>query len=312
MQASAFSKALTRKSPIILDGGLSAELGAQGFELDSVLWCADLLRTHPRAIVAAHRAYLDAGAEIVISASYQASRAGFHQFGVASDDADRLIASSVSLARQACDEFAAQNPAAAPRFVAASVGPYGAVLNDGSEYVGRYGVSEDTLRLFHEQRLRLLDGAGADVLACETIPSHAEARVLAGLLADAATPAWMSFACKDGAAICDGTRIEDACATFREHPRVLALGVNCTPPQFVVSLIEKIRSAAPGKAVVVYPNSGERFVAGENRWTGTATIDDVADAVRAWRDAGANIIGGCCRIGPDAIRALAAALQQQP
>lgn len=309
MQASAFSKALTRRSPIILDGGLSAELGAQGFPLDGVLWCAELLRTDPDSLVAAHRAYLDAGAEIVISASYQASRAGFQQLGVAADEADRLIAASVGLARQACDEFAAENPAAGPRFVAASIGPYGAVLNDGSEYVGRYAVSDDTLRMFHEQRLGLLDRAGADVLACETIPSHSEARVLAGLLADAATPAWMSFACRDGSVICDGTPIEDACAPFREHPRVVALGVNCTPPQFVVSLIGKIRSAAPGKAIVVYPNSGERFVGGENRWTGAAMLGDIAHAARAWREAGANIIGGCCRVGADEIRALADALQ---
>ncbi len=301
-----------RKSPIILDGGLSAELGAQGIPLDSVLWCAELLRTDPGSLVAAHRAYLDAGAEIVISASYQASRAGFHQLGVGADEADRLIASSVGLARQACEEFAAQNPALGPRYVAASIGPYGAVLNDGSEYVGRYGVSADTLRQFHEQRLSLLDRAGADVLACETIPSHSEARVLAGLLADAATPAWMSFSCRDGSAICDGTPIEDACAVFREHPRVLALGVNCTPPQFVVSLIEKIHSAAPGKAIVVYPNSGENYVGGENRWTGATTLDDVVRAARAWHEAGANIIGGCCRIGPDEIRALAGALDNAP
>jgi len=309
MQASAFSTLLARKSPIVLDGGLATELEAQGHDLSSVLWSSALLRSNPHAIVDAHRAYLDAGAEITISASYNASRAGFHQLGVDGDEADRLIASSVTLARQACDQFATDNPDAGVRLVAASVGPYGAVLNDGSEYTGNYGISRDVLRQFHDHRLRLLDRAGADVLACETIPSRIEAIVLAELLADVETPAWVCFSCRNAEDICDGTPIADVCALFREHPRVLALGVNCTAPQHVASLIEKIRHAAPHKAVVVYPNSGECYDAGTSNWSGTTQADDFVAFASVWLAAGATLIGGCCRIGPTRIRALARSLQ---
>jgi len=309
MQASAFSILLLRESPVILDGGLATELEAQGHDLSSALWSSALLRSNPRAIVDAHRAYFDAGAEIAISASYNASRAGFHQLGVGGDEADRLIASSVALAREACDEFAADNPGAGVRLVAASVGPYGAVLNDGSEYTGNYGVSRNVLHQFHEHRMRILDRAGADVLACETIPSRLEAIVLAELLADVVTPAWVCFSCRNAQEISDGTPIDEVCAIFREHPRVLALGVNCTAPQHVASLIEKIRCAAPNKSVVVYPNSGESYDAGSMDWSGSVGVDDAVAYVPDWLAAGATLIGGCCRVGPAQIRAIADTLR---
>lgn len=308
MQSSAFSTLLSRGVPVVLDGGLATELKSQGHDLTSLLWSAELLRTDPGAIVDAHRAYLDAGAEIIISASYQASRAGFHQLGIDGHEADRLIASSVALARQACDEYASDNPGVGVRLVAASVGPYGAVLNDGSEYTGNYGISRNILRQFHDHRLRLLDRAGADVLACETIPSRTEAIVLAELLADVETPAWLSFSCANAQEICDGTPIDEVCSFFREHPRVLALGVNCTPPQHVVSLIKKIRRAAPNKAVVVYPNSGESYNARTNNWSGETSVDEFSSSAIDWLAAGATLIGGCCRIGPMQIRAMADAV----
>lgn len=308
MRSSAFSTLLSRGRPIVIDGGLATQLKAQGHELDSLLWSSELLRTDPRAVVDAHRAYLDAGAKITISATYNACRAGFHQLGIDGDEADRLMASSVTLARQACDEYADDNPDARARLVAASIGPYGAVLNDGSEYVGNYGVAPNILRQFHDNRLRLLDRAGADILACETIPSKTEAIVLAELLTDVKTPAWFSFSCKNGQQICDGTRIEKVCGYFKEHPRVLAIGVNCTPPQYVTSLIENIRSAAPDKAIVVYPNSGERYDAAMNDWSGKASVDEIAVFAKDWLASGATLIGGCCRIGPTQIRALAKAL----
>lgn len=296
-------------SVIILDGGLTAQLDRQGINPDGLLWTAELLYRRPAALVDAHRAYLDAGAEILISASFQASRAGFHQLGIDAEAADELIASSVTLARQAVDDYRQSDTDSGPRYVAASVGPYGAVLNDGSEYHGNYGVTGRVLHEFHAGRLRVLDNSGADTLACETIPSALEAAVIGELLHDAKTPAWMSFSCRDENTICDGTAIEEICAAFAGHPNIFALGVNCTPPQYVTSLIRKIRTAAPDKQVVVYPNSGESFVAGENTWTGRAMLDDIVTYAREWQAAGATLIGGCCRVGPEQISALTAALR---
>ncbi len=297
---------LKRSTPVLLDGGLATELEAQGHDIGTTLWSAELLRSNPQAIVRAHRAYLDAGAECIISASYQASRQGFETLGLSVAEADQLIASAVALAIEARDLFLAAHPDLTwPPLVAASVGPYGAALHDGSEYRGRYGVSKADLRAFHEPRLRLLDASGADVLACETIPDQDEAAVLCELLVSASTPAWISFSCRDERCISDGTPVADVAAELRAHPRVLAIGVNCTPPQFVASLIREIRRAAPDKAVVVYPNSGEQYDAVNNRWLGTVSPLDCAAAAGEWLAAGASLIGGCCRMGPAHIAAMA-------
>jgi homocysteine S-methyltransferase len=289
----------------VLDGGLATQLEAQGHDLGSALWSAGLLRSNPQAIALAHRAFLEAGAECIISASYQASRGGFMSLGLSAAEADRLIASAVEIAIAARDGFLRERPETEPvPLVAASVGPYGAVLHDGSEYRGDYGVDREVLRAFHEPRLRLLDDCGADVLACETIPDRLEADVLAELLETVNTPAWVSFSCRDERSISDGTPIADAAARFRDHERVLALGINCTAPQFVTPLIHELRRGVPDKAIVVYPNSGERYDARDNRWHGTVTPVDCAAAATEWRSAGATLIGGCCRMGPEHIAAM--------
>jgi len=296
---------LASGDPVVLDGGLATQLEARGHDISTALWSAELLRSNPEAIVDVHRAYLEAGAEVVISASYQASRAGFEELGASAREADRLIASSVALARRARREFAADHPDAGPRLVAASVGPYGAVLHDGSEYTGDYGVSKEALERFHAPRLGVLDRAGADLLACETIPCRDEADVLAELLEGVQTPAWVAFSCRDGTTINDGTPIAEVAAAFAEHPAVLALGVNCTPPRFATSLIGELRRAAPGKSVVVYPNSGERYDAATGTWSGTSSADEFATYAAEWARAGATLIGGCCRVGPAHVRSMA-------
>ena len=298
-----FERALQMGDPIVLDGGLATELEAQGAVLHKALWSAAHLHSDPEAIVRAHFAYLESGANCIISASYQATRKGLMALGMSADEADALIASSVELAMEARKRFKEANPASTRTIlVAASVGPYGAALQDGSEYVGAYGVSKAALREFHEHRLQLLDAAGADILACETLPDVDEAAVLGDLLESARTPAWVSFSCRDGRHISDGTPIRECAEMFVDHPRVLALGVNCTPPQYISSLVRELKSAAPGKAIVVYPNSGERYEAGTNTWHGTSTPVECGTAAEEWRSAGATLIGGCCRMGPEHIR----------
>lgn len=294
---------------IIVDGGLATQCEAQGCDISTPLWSAALLRSDPAAIVAAHRAYLDAGADVIITASYQASREGFTREGTGADEADALIARSLQLAAAACDAFLGDNPQTQRRpLVAASVGPYGATLHDGSEYSGDYGISPSALRDFHACRLAVLDADPADLLACETIPSFTEAAVLAGLLRDATRPAWLSFSCRDALSISDGTPIAQAAALFSGHPNVFAVGVNCTAPQFITPLVLAIRKVVPDKAIVVYPNSGEHYSAAGNAWSGRRGRLDWAAAVSEWRDAGASLIGGCCRVGPDEIALIARSL----
>jgi homocysteine S-methyltransferase len=295
-----------QRQPVLLDGGLATELEAAGAVLDTALWSAALLKSDPGAIRAAHRTYLEAGSEIVTTASYQASRAGFGQLGLSPAETDALTVSSVRLAREACDAFAGCHPGLPPRRVAASVGPYGAVLHDGSEYTGNYGVSPGDLRDFHAGRLLPLAGAGADLLAVETFPSLAEARVLAALLAECRTPAWVSFSCRDERSINDGSPIDVAARLFANHPTVFALGVNCTPPRYLLSLIERLRDSVPGKVLVAYPNAGEVYDAATGAWSGTADTDRFVNAAADWFAAGATWIGGCCRIGPAHIAALRA------
>lgn len=310
MNRDRFESALERDAPMILDGGLATQLEAQGCDIGNALWSASLLQTKPDQIVMATKAYLAAGAECVATASYQASREGFATQGLTAAAADALMLLSVELSQRARDEFLRENPGCdfVP-LVAASLGPYGAMLHDGSEYKGDYGVSAEVLREFHESRLRLFDSSGADVLALETIPSRLEAEVLVELLAASATPAWISFSCRDGAHVVDGTPIEDVVEMFAAHPTVVAVGINCTPPQFASELVRRVCSAAPGKAVMAYPNSGETYHVEDNSWSGTVTPGDCAAAALTWVDAGANIVGGCCRMGPEHIRAMRAALK---
>ena len=258
--------------PILIDGGLATQCEAMGHNIDGNLWSAVLLKDNPRAIVDASRAYLEAGAEIIATASYQASRQGLMATGLSAVEADDLIVSSVLLAQQARDEFLRDNPDAdRVPLIAASVGPYGAILHDGSEYTGAYNVTDQELSDFHRRRLELLDRAGADLLACETIPSLPEALVLCELLHNVQHPAWISFSCRDEQHLCDGSLLADAASLFRDHPTVQVVGVNCVQPQLVVPLIKVLRQAAEvdishfrtfeavAKGVPVFGGEGKRL-----------------------------------------------------
>ncbi len=301
---SRFIQLLERERPLLLDGGLATQLEAQGCDIGNDLWSASVLQSNPEAIVAAHHAYLSAGAECLATASYQASRSGFGKQGMSNDEADALMLLSVALAKRARRE------AGSGAAIAASLGPYGASLHNGSEYVGNYGVSPEVLREFHEVRLKLFDAAGTDVLALETIPSLPEATVLCDLLRDCRTPSWVSFSCRDDKHISDGALLSDVAALFLDHPGVVAVGINCTAPQFVPGLIEELRKSSCNKHIVVYPNSGEVYDITTKSWSGTVMPGDCAAAASEWIAAGAKIVGGCCRMGPPHIAATAAMISE--
>jgi homocysteine S-methyltransferase len=295
---------------LVLDGGLATQLEAQGNDLSDRLWSARLLVEDPAQIVEAHLAYYRAGARVAITSSYQASFAGFARRGIGHDEAARLLRLSVTLAADARDRFRGQRreagePDPGPLFVAASVGPYGAALADGSEYRGRYGLTVDQLASFHRERLAVLADTDADLLAIETIPELEEAVALVGLLDDMpGSRAWVSFTCGSEHHIRSGAPIEDAVAAVERSPAVIAVGVNCTAPGYVEGLVRRI-SAVTAKPIVAYPNSGEGWNPIGRHWIGAPgpTVDRAA-ALR-WIEAGASLVGGCCRVAPDQIAELA-------
>jgi homocysteine S-methyltransferase len=290
-------------TPMLLDGGLATELEARGFDLGHTLWSARVLRESPGAIVDAHLAYLRAGAGCIISASYQASISGFQSQGLSGEQAQSLIQLSVDLGKQAIEQFRLESSPTLPPLLAASIGPYGAFLADGSEYRGDYTLSENELLAFHAQRLALLVAAGPDFLACETIPCLAEARALSQLIEQHRAPAWISFSCRNGQQLCSGESISEAAKLLQENPYIFAIGVNCSAPQYIGELLVEIKRHWH-KRIVVYPNSGENYHADSGTWTGTAEPHDCGLAARRWLQQGASIIGGCCRMGPEHIRAM--------
>jgi homocysteine S-methyltransferase len=286
---------------VILDGGLSNALAARGHDLSDELWTARLLRDAPGEVAAVHRTYYAAGAEVATTASYQAGVPGFERAGLSRTEAEALVRRSVTLAREVRDELAGDGHR---RLVAASVGPYGAVLADGSEYRGRYGVGAAALRDFHLPRLELLASAGPDLFAVETVPDLEEAEVLVPLLDEIGLPAWLSYSCA-GLMTRAGQPLADAFAVVAPSRAVVATGVNCCAPDDVRPALEVAR-AVTGKPGVAYPNSGQGWDSGTHTWSG-ATSFDVALAP-GWVAAGAAYVGGCCQVGPDDIAALARTL----
>jgi homocysteine S-methyltransferase len=294
--------ALPFNYPILLDGGLSNVLKSQGCLIDHPLWTALMLKRNPKAIYQAHMAYLEAGAQCIITASYQASFPGFKENNIDRKEAEELLLLSVTLAEKAVEDFLEKNPDHPRPLIAASIGPYGAYLAEGSEYTGQYNIEDDLLRDFHLERFEVLETSNADLYACETIPSLQEARVLSDILMATTKPAWLSFSCQDGQHLNDGSRIELVASLFIDHPGVFALGVNCTDPIYVSSLMSEIKKAAPSKRIVIYPNSGEKYDPINKSWSGSSNSKDFSSQAKGWLSAGADIIGGCCRVGPDFIK----------
>ncbi|MEU8249401.1 homocysteine S-methyltransferase [Nonomuraea sp. NPDC048916] len=286
-------------STLVLDGGLATHLEALGADLSDELWSARLLLEDPGLIRRAHADYFAAGAHVATTASYQASLQGFVSRGIGVAQAEALIRLSVELAGQARDE-------AGDGLVAASIGPYGAFLANGAEYTGDYDLDEEGLLAWHRPRWEILASAGPDLLACETIPSYPEARALARLLCETpSVKAWVSFSCRDGEHINDGTPIRDAAALFTGSTQVVAVGANCTAPRHIPGLIASLTGGLP---IVVYPNSGETWDAEHRRWLGLSDPVEYGQAAKEWERAGASLIGGCCRTDPAFVRQIRANL----
>lgn len=292
-------------SGLVLDGAMATELEARGCDLSDALWSAKVLIENPELIYQVHYDYFNAGAQVAITASYQATPQGFAKRGLSEDESLKLIARSVELARRARADYLAAQPDNAALLVAGSVGPYGAYLADGSEYRGDYLLPQQEMMAFHRPRIQALVTAGADILACETLPSFAEIQALAALLLEfPATPAWFSFTLRDSDHLSDGTPLAGVLAFLDKVPQVVALGINCIALDKVTAAL-KIFSALSAKPLVVYPNSGEQYDATSKSWHSDASTCTLIDNLADWQAAGAKLIGGCCRTTPADIKAIA-------
>lgn len=297
---------LNQQKIVLLDGALATELETHGCVLNDALWSARVLLENPELIYQVHYDYFKVGADVATTASYQATVAGFINRGMTEKEAIDLIKQTVILAKQARDDFWQVNESQRPKpFVAASIGPYGAFLADGSEYVGNYGVSDEQLVDFHRQRMQVLVEAGADMFAFETIPSFQEARVLSELVKEFPTmTAWLSFSIKNATEISDGTSLTKCAMAFEANEQISAIGVNCAPTTSVTQAIQVLHGVTQ-KPIIVYPNSGETYHPETKTWDGCETGESFDQLSVEWVRAGAKIIGGCCRTTPQDILALA-------
>lgn len=290
--------------PVVLDGGFATELEARGHDLRDDLWSARLLRDDPQAIVDVHRTYFEAGADVAITSSYHATVEGFARFGIAEDEARSLLRASVELARRARDEVGGGG------LVAGSVGPYGVVWANGSEYRGDYSqATDDEIAGTQRSRMAELVAAGADLLAIETIPNGREAGIVGDLLDEfPGVDAYISFCCTSDHALSDGTPIADAVRAATRSGRAVAVGVNCTPPQHVEALLTAMRPVTD-LPLLTYPNWGRVWDGDSYTWSGAGVDFFAPELVDRWQAAGARALGGCCGIGPGAVTQLAGALQ---
>ncbi|ROT75026.1 putative homocysteine S-methyltransferase 1-like isoform X1 [Penaeus vannamei] len=306
----------------IADGGLASTLQNLGYSVDGdPLWSARLLATDPDAIKRVHKTFLEAKADMVTTASYQASISGFvKHLSITDEEAVKLMTLSVSLAREAVNEYCRENQKEGEKpLVVGSVGPYGACQADGSEYTGDYvsKMTEEQLKVWHRPRMTALVDAGVDLLAIETIPALKEALAVLRLLKEfPGVKAWVTFSCRDGQRTNFGDPFGEAARKCHEEApdQLAAVGVNCSPPQHVSSLLKEANVTLPAPEVlprVVYPNSGEEWVAGKG-WEGRSTEWSYVTEVPSWLRLGATVVGGCCRIGPEDIRDIASIVAKSP
>lgn len=299
---------LQKQNAFILDGALGTQIQRNGYDVNDSLWSAKFLDENPAVIQEVHQQYLEAGADCIITSSYQASIEGFLQKGFTKEKAIELIKLSINIAKESRDQFwekCEEKDTRVKPLVAASIGPYGAYLADGSEYSGDYKISDDELKEFHKTRLEIIVGTSPDILACETIPSLKEAKIIAELLKEYKDiDSWITFSAKDSNFTNAGDDIKECMSFFNTQEHVGAVGINCTAPQYIPKLVENIKAVC-SKPIVVYPNGGSTYNAVTKIWEkGELDASEYAKLAHLWYTKGAKVVGGCCETGPAEIKAI--------
>ncbi|PLY04111.1 MAG: homocysteine S-methyltransferase [Arcobacter sp.] len=297
---------LEKQNVFIIDGALGTQLQKKGYDVNDSLWSAKFLNENPDAIALVHKEYLEAGANCIITASYQASYEGFIKKGFTEGKAKELIQSAITLAQKTRDDYwntVEDKENRIKPLVAASIGPYGAYLADGSEYSGNYGITDEELKEFHKRRLDVIIETSPDILACETIPTLKEAQILSDLLKDKNIASWITFSAKDGTHINSGDEITKCMSWLNDQNHISAVGINCTAPQFISPLIEKTKQVC-NKPIVIYPNGGSEYNPITKKWEDSNTNAEFGKMAHLWNKQGATLIGGCCQTGPEEIKDL--------
>lgn len=298
------ANAIKEYGVLTLDGALATLLELRGCNLVDELWSAKTLIDESEKIYQVHYDYYVAGAKCVSTASYQATPQGFAKRGLSETESATLIKLSASLAQRARNDYRLKYDVTTPLLVAGSVGPYGAYLSDGSEFTGNYSLPESEMIAFHRLRVETLIDAKVDVLAFETIPSFAEAQALVKLLAEFPTfSAWFSFTLADSQHISDGTELSVVVSYLDNYQQVVAIGINCIPPELVTEAI-KVMKGNTNKPLVIYPNSGDKYDAVTKTWKESSTGFRFEEKIDEWVQCGANLIGGCCRTTPNDIKTI--------
>ncbi len=300
-----FEEALKKQKAIIIDGALGTQIQRNGHNVNDSLWSAKFLDENPKVIKDVHIQYLNAGADIIITSSYQASFEGFLKKGFTQEKAVELLKLSINIAIEARDDFwekCDQQNRIKP-LVAASIGPYGAYLADGSEYSGDYKISDIELKDFHKKRLEVLIQTKPDIYAFETIPSKNEAKILCDLIEDFNIKnSWISFSAKNENFTNAHDEIVEAIKYLNNCHSLGAVGINCTAPQYIPQLIENIKSST-NKPIVIYPNGGSKYNPITKNWEkGEISPIEYSKMAHLWFEKGATIIGGCCETGPEEIK----------
>ena len=288
---------LQKEKIMIIDGSMSTALEALGADLNNSLWTASVLRNQPQLVRQVHYDYFKAGADCGITCSYQATIPGLVEAGCSEEEAEELIIRSVTLLKEARDQWWNEEGRKSGRpypLCLASVGPYGAYLADGSEYTGNYSMDHDRLWNFHYRRMELLQQAGADILLIETQPALTEALVASEIAESLNADYWVSFTCLNGTHTCANDSVRECAQILSEdHPHLKMIGVNCTKPEYIVSLIGELKKGTD-VPIGVYPNSGEIYDPVSKIWTSAETGMDFGSYAFSYMTAGADAAGGCC------------------
>lgn len=299
-----FSELLKKQKIVVIDGAMATQLEARGCNINDELWSARMLAENPELIEDVHYNYFEVGADVGISASYQATVPGFMKNGFNREESEKLIKRSMELLIKARDEYQKKHPEKDGLVAAAAIGPYGAYLADGSEYRGDYKVEPSVIEAFHRERMTLLKEAGADIFACETLPCLWEAEIILKIAKELDVPSWFSFSCKDDEHISDGTPIAECAKRLDKEDNVKAVGINCTYPEHISGLINCIKCVSE-KPVIVYPNRGEEYDPVNKVWLGIKDGKTFGYWAEKWYSDGATAIGGCCRTTPEDIKEVA-------
>lgn len=298
---------------MVIDGSMGTALERLGADNSSSLWTAGTLAKDPELVKQVHLDYFRAGADCGITCTYQATIPGLMENGYTNDEAERIIADSIRLFLEARDAWWNAEGKAEGRsypLCLAGIGPYGAYLADGSEYRGKYGVSDDVIYDFHRRRLEIVKEAGADIALIETQPSLSEAMIAGDICEELGLDYWISFSCRDGMRINEGDLIRECAEALSDgRPHLKMIGVNCSKPEYISSLIRQLK-AVTELPIAVYPNSGLIYDPVTKTWSAPEGVLDFGSYALEYMKAGAAAVGGCCTTDAEQIKQVAEARER--